>query len=63
MLKNTHVPWLGEQGSLQIRFDFLNVLNHVNLTDVNPNLPDATFGRSTSALVPRTIQLGARISF
>lgn len=63
VLKNTHVPGLGEQGNLQIRFDFLNVLNHVNLTGADPNLADATFGRSTSALVPRTIQLGARISF
>jgi hypothetical protein len=35
----------------------------VNLTGVDPNLADATFGRSTSQLNPRTIQLGARISF
>jgi len=63
VLKNTHVPGLGEQGRLQIRFDFVNVLNRVNLTGVDPNLADATFGRSTSALNPRTIQLGARISF
>ncbi len=63
VLKNTHVPGLGEQGTFQIRFDFVNVLNHVNLTGVDPNLADATFGRSTSQLNPRTIQLGARISF
>jgi hypothetical protein len=61
--KNTHLPGLGERGSLQLRFDFENVLNHVNLTGVDPNLPDATFGRSTSTLNPRTIQLSARISF
>ncbi len=63
VLKNTHIPGLGEAGRLQLRFDFVNVLNHVNLTGVDPNLADATFGRSTSALNPRTIQLGARISF
>ena len=63
VLKNTHIPKLGEQGILQIRFDFVNVINHVNLTGVDPNLADATFGRSTSQLNPRTIQLGARISF
>ena len=61
--KATHIPGLGEQGSLQLRFDFVNVLNHVNLTGVDADLASATFGRSTSALVPRTIQLGARISF
>ena len=63
VLKNTHVPWLGEVGALQLRFDFVNVLNHVNLTGVDPNLADATFGRSVSALNPRTIQLGVRVSF
>ncbi|MGC9970300.1 MAG: TonB-dependent receptor [Bryobacteraceae bacterium] len=63
VLKNTHIPGLGEQGSLQLRFDFVNVLNRVNLTGVDPNLADATFGRSTSTLNPRTIQLGVRISF
>jgi hypothetical protein len=63
VLKNTAIPRLGEQGRLQFRFDFVNVLNRVNLTGVDPNMADATFGRSTSALNPRTIQLGARISF
>jgi hypothetical protein len=63
VLKNTAVKWLGEKGSLQLRFDFENVLNHVNLTGVDPDLADATFARSTSTLLPRTIQLGARIAF
>jgi hypothetical protein len=63
VLKNNKLKWLGEQGNLQLRFDFENVLNHVNLTEVNPNLADATFGKSISTLAPRTIQLGARISF
>ncbi len=63
VLKNTHVPWLGEQGSLQLRFDFINVLNHVNLGPVDANMADATFGKSTTVLNPRSIQLGARISF
>lgn len=62
-LKNNRVKWLGDQGNLQFRFDFENVLNHPNLTAVDPNLADATFARSTSTLLPRTIQLGARLSF
>lgn len=61
--ENNHLPWLGEQGNLQFRFDFLNVFNHVNLGSVDANLADATFGRVTSALSPRQIQLGLRISF
>lgn len=63
LLKNNKLKWLGEQGNLQFRFDFENVLNHVNLTAVDPNLADATFGRSVSTLTPRAIQLGARLSF
>lgn len=61
--KNSHLPWLGEQGGLQFRFDFLNVFNHVNLGSVDNNLADATFGRVTPALSPRQIQLGLGISF
>jgi hypothetical protein len=63
VLKNNRIGWLGEQGNLQLRFDFVNVLNHPNLTGVDPDLTDATFGRSTSTLLPRSIQLAARISF
>ena len=63
VLKNNKIKWLGEQGNLQLRFDFVNVLNHPNLTGVDPNLTDATFARSTSTLLPRSIQLGARLSF
>jgi hypothetical protein len=63
VLKNTHLPWLGEQGSLQIRFDFLNVLNRVNLGPVNSTFGNGSFGKVTTALSPRQIQLGARISF
>ncbi|HEV7217939.1 MAG TPA: TonB-dependent receptor [Terriglobales bacterium] len=63
VLKNNHLPWLGEQGNLQFRFDFLNVLNHVNLGAVDNFMGDANFGKVTSALAARQIQLGVRFSF
>ncbi len=63
VLKNTHLPWLGEAGSLQFRFDFLNVFNRVNLGPVNNNMAAGNFGMVTSALSARQLQLGARISF
>jgi len=63
VLKNTHIPWIGEKGSLQLRFDFLNVLNRVNLGAVDNFIGDGSFGKSTTTLSPRQIQLGARISF
>ncbi|MGH9510723.1 MAG: TonB-dependent receptor domain-containing protein [Terriglobales bacterium] len=63
VLKNNHVPWLGEQGNLQFRFDFLNVLNHVNLGAVDNFMGDANFGKVTSALSARQLQLGVRVAF
>ncbi|MGB6472730.1 MAG: carboxypeptidase regulatory-like domain-containing protein [Candidatus Sulfotelmatobacter sp.] len=66
VLKNNHLPWLGEQGNLQFRFDFLNVFNHGNLGTVDPNMADGTFGKVTSTLNPfdaRKIELGLRVSF
>jgi len=66
LFKNNHLPWLGEQGNLQFRFDFLNLFNHGNLGSVDPNMGDGTFGKVTSTLNPydaRKIELGLRISF
>lgn len=63
VLKNTAIKWLGEKGSLQLRFDFENILNKVNLTGFDPDLADSQFGKATAALLPRTIQLGARFAF
>lgn len=63
VLKNTHVPWLGEDGNFQLRFDFLNLFNHVNLGPVNADMAAGNFGTVTTALPARQIQLGVRISF
>ena len=63
--KNTHIPWfLGTEGAnLQFRAEFYNLLNRVNMTQVNGNLADSFFGRSTSTFGNRNIQLGIRIAF
>jgi len=63
VLKNTHVPWLGDAGNFQLRFEFLNLFNVANLGPVDANLADATFGKATTALPAREIELAARISF
>ncbi len=62
-LKNNHLPWLGEQGNLQLRFDFINLFNRVNLGGVDPFMGDASFGKVTTALNARQLQLGIRVSF
>ncbi len=63
LLKNNHLPWLGEQSNLQFRFDFINVLNHGNLGPVDANMADGSFGKSTTALSGRALQLGIRVAF
>lgn len=54
---------LTERVRLQLRFEFYNVFNRVNLGPVDSNLSDSNFGRVTSQLKPRWIQLGPRLSF
>ena len=63
VLKNNHLPWLGEQGNLQLRFDFINLFNHPNLGLVDPNMGDPGFGKVSSVLPARQLQLGLRVSF
>ena len=63
LLKNNHIPWIGEAGNLQLRFDFINLLNHGNLGPVDANMADGTFGKSTNTLPARSLQLGVRVSF
>ncbi len=63
MMKNNPIEWLGASGNLQLRFDFLNLPNHVNLSTVDPNMADSTFGKVTSALQSRQLQLGVRLAF
>ena len=63
VLKNNHLPWLGEAGNLQLRFDFINVLNHPNLGTVDGNMGDPGFGKVATALNARQLQLGVRVSF
>lgn len=64
VIKNNALPFLGEAGNLQLKFEFFNVLNRVNLGGVQNNLSQFTFGRITSQNGdPRVVQVGARISF
>jgi Carboxypeptidase regulatory-like domain len=63
VLKNNRIPWIGEQGDLQLRFDFINVLNHGNLGPVDADIADGSFGHSTTSLPARALQFGLRVSF
>ena len=60
LLKNTAIH---EAVNLQLRFEAYNIFNRPNLGAVNTAIPQATFGKSTSTLLPRWIQLGANLRF
>lgn len=63
LIKNNRLNFLGEAGNLQLKFEFFNVLNRVNLGGVDGNLNNSNFGRITSQGDPRVIQVGARVAF
>lgn len=66
VIKNNRLRFLGEAGNLQLRFEFFNVLNRVNLGNINTNPADPNFGRilgQNGNAGPRSIQIGARIAF
>ena len=66
VIKNNRLPFLGEAGNLQLKFEFFNVLNRVNLGGINTNPGDPNFGRilgQNGNSGPRVIQIGTRIAF
>ena len=66
VLKNNKLPFLGETGNLQLKFEFFNVINRVNLGGINTNPGDPNFGRilgQNGNAGPRVVQIGARIAF
>jgi hypothetical protein len=52
-----------ERVGLQLRFDFFNIFNRVNLYNVDSNLADPTFGKALSQYNPRWLQIGATVRF
>lgn len=62
--KTFTTPFLfGEDARWQIRGDFFNLFNRVNLNGVDGNVDSGTFGKSTGAFQARTIQVGAKLNF
>jgi len=48
---------------LEVRVDGFNVFNRVNLNNPNTDLSSSNFGKVTSQLATRALQLGARLRF
>jgi hypothetical protein len=63
MIKNNRFHLWDDELNLQLRFEFFNVLNRVNLQNIHSDLNDPQFGKSIDTYAPRVIQLGARLVF
>jgi hypothetical protein len=71
--KYFHIPWFvnKENSRLQIRGEFFNLFNRVNLNSLSTDLglnsagvsTNTNFGKAQGAYFPRTLELAARIEF
>jgi len=60
LYKDTHIT---ERFNFQLRFEFFNIFNRANYSNIDTNLPDGSFGEATASHEPRFWQIGGRISF
>lgn len=64
LAKDVKIPWFTHEGAtLELRADFFNLFNRVNLTQPVGDLSSSLFGRSTNQNLPRATQLGVHIDF
>ena len=62
--KDAGLSALGEQGRLEFRSDFFNILNRANFSNPNESVDSAIAGQITATRTkPRQIQLSLRLSF
>jgi hypothetical protein len=57
------VTQIRESLNFELRLDIFNLFNRVNLNGVDTNLPDGSFGQTSSTLPARNMLVGARINF
>ena len=64
-VKAVRIPWFvgGEGATLEVRGEFANLFNRVNLTNPTSDMASGLFGKSTGQRQARAVQLGVRIAF
>ena len=62
--KDTRIPWFRHNAAmLRITLNAYNLFNRVNISNWDTDLDDLNFGLAQGALQPRTLELGAKITF
>jgi hypothetical protein len=62
--KYFNVPWFfSEKMKIEAKGEVFNLFNRTNLNGVDSGMTDSSFGKSTSQLPPRSLQLHLRASF
>ncbi len=65
LAKSWKLPFIGEQGALQLRADAYNIVNHTNFGQPNASVTPGVTGPDliSTASQSRNLQLGVKISF
>lgn len=61
LAKNFALPFLGESGRLQLRFEWFNFFNHTQFLNPNATFNTPTFGLVTATQDPRILQIAGRL--
>jgi hypothetical protein len=57
------MKFLGEHANLEIRANFYNLFNNLNLSRIDATISDPTFGEAQDVLGGRAIEMRVRFSF
>ena len=59
-----YAPWFsGEKMSIEFRTELVNAFNRPNMSNIDGDLIDSTFGKATAQLATRQIQFHMRVQF
>ncbi len=57
------IKFLGERANLEIRANFYNLFNNLNLSRIDATISDSAFGEAQDVVGGRTIEMQVRFSF
>jgi len=57
------IKFLGERANLEIRANFYNLFNNLNLSRIDATISDSAFGEAQDVVGGRTIEMQVHFSF